>query len=388
MLEEVGDLIEVLAHGFRCGAGVAPPQCRDDSFMSQDGSAWTAILLQPELPRFHEQIVQCGHDADDDAVARGAREDVVKSRDLGDGGSAGLELLALRVEDALQVGKVLVGDARGRDARDRGLEHEAHVQQLVLQFVMVAQDGSQRRDEPVDVELLRKRALTVARDEQADGLQRTERVTDRSAANAEPFGKCAFGGQSLACREGAVENQYPDAVSDLFGHPRLSDRFDQTRVAGAGPPPRGGEALDTMAPGCQTRPSNWFDHWYSVARRQSAGMGEFLTFTATGSPQVVSRAIEEYARGQGHVTAIVVPWESDGKTLSMAVTAVKSDGWAIEHTNLGTIRLIDAGQERTEVAIAAELPDHPEQQNLAGVFDRFVRQVQSRFHVEESGAST
>lgn len=108
-------------------------------------------------------------------------------------------------------------------------------------------------------------------------------------------------------------------------------------------------------------------------------MGEFLTFTATGSPQVVSRAIEEYARSQGHVTALVVPWESDGKTLSMAVTAVKSDGWAIEHTNLGTIRLIDAGQERTEVAIAAEPPDHPARQELADVFDRFVRQVQSRF---------
>ena len=111
-------------------------------------------------------------------------------------------------------------------------------------------------------------------------------------------------------------------------------------------------------------------------------MGETVTFTATGSPQVVSRAIEEYARSQGHVTAIVVPWESDATTLSMAVTAVKIDGWAIEHTNLGTIRLIDAGPERTEVTIAAEPPDHPEPQKVAAVFDRFVLQVQSRFHVE------
>ena len=107
-----------------------------------------------------------------------------------------------------------------------------------------------------------------------------------------------------------------------------------------------------------------------------------ITFTVIGSPPVVSRAIEEFARGEGHVTAIVVPWESHGTTLSMAVTAVKTDGWAIEHTNLGTIRLIDAGQERTEVDIAAEPPDHPEQQKLAAVFDRFVRQVHSRFHVE------
>jgi len=111
-------------------------------------------------------------------------------------------------------------------------------------------------------------------------------------------------------------------------------------------------------------------------------MGEIVTFTATGSPQAVSRAIEEYARGEGHVTALVVPWESDAATLSMAVTAVKSDGWAIEHTNLGTIRLVDAGRERTQVAIAAEPPDHPERHKLTALFDRFARQVQSRLHVE------
>jgi hypothetical protein len=110
-------------------------------------------------------------------------------------------------------------------------------------------------------------------------------------------------------------------------------------------------------------------------------MNEPIIFTATGSPQVVSRAIEEYARGQGNVSAIVVPWESDATTLSMAVTAVKSDGWAIEHTNLGTIRLVGAGPDQTKVAIAAEPPDHPEQQKLAAIFDRFVRQVQSKFHV-------
>src|SRR5262249_31665992 len=107
-----------------------------------------------------------------------------------------------------------------------------------------------------------------------------------------------------------------------------------------------------------------------------------VTFTASGSPRVVSRAIEEYARSQGHVSAIVVPWESDRTTLSMAVTAVKSDGWAIEHTNLGRIRLSGGGRHHTTVAIAAEPSDHPEHQKLAGLFERFVRQVQSRFHVE------
>ena len=110
-------------------------------------------------------------------------------------------------------------------------------------------------------------------------------------------------------------------------------------------------------------------------------MGEIIRITVAGSPLTVSRAIEEYARGEGRVTAIVVPWESNAETLSMAVTAVKQDGWAIEHTNLGTIRLTDAGQERTNLAITAEPPDHPDQAQLAAVFERFVRQVQSRFHI-------
>lgn len=105
-----------------------------------------------------------------------------------------------------------------------------------------------------------------------------------------------------------------------------------------------------------------------------------IRFTVPGTPQAVSRAIEQYAHGEGRVNAIVVPWESDAATVSMAVTAVKIDGWAIEHTNLGTIRLTDTGDNRTELAVTAEAPEHPEAQQLVAVFDRFIRQVQSRFH--------
>ena len=148
------------------------------------------------------------------------------------------ELLPLRVEDALQVGEVLVGDAGRRGARDGGLEHAAHVQQLVLELGTVAQDGRQRRDEPVDVELLRKRALSVARDEEADGLESPECVANGAAADAELFGERAFGGQCLAHGEGAVKDQQPDAVGDLLGHARLSDRHDQAGVAGGGRTPK------------------------------------------------------------------------------------------------------------------------------------------------------
>jgi hypothetical protein len=104
-----------------------------------------------------------------------------------------------------------------------------------------------------------------------------------------------------------------------------------------------------------------------------------VEFTAPGSPTTIAAGIEQCAVAQGNVSALVVPWESDRRTLSMAVTAVKGEGWAIEHTNLGTIQLTDLGGERTRVAIAGAHPDHPETQKLAVLFERFAQQVQKQF---------
>ena len=105
-----------------------------------------------------------------------------------------------------------------------------------------------------------------------------------------------------------------------------------------------------------------------------------MEFMTTGSAQVVSRAIEEFARAQGHVSALVVPWESDASRLSMAVTSVKADGWAIEHINLGTITLTAAGDDATRVAIDPP-PSGPPEPALAAAFDRFARQLQTKFAV-------
>jgi hypothetical protein len=113
-----------------------------------------------------------------------------------------------------------------------------------------------------------------------------------------------------------------------------------------------------------------------------------VEFTARGSAQAVSAAIEAYAAERRVVTALVVPWESDAATLRMAVTSTKSDGWAIEHTNLGTISLADLGGERTRVAVLAapvvkdnnntnrELDLHDEQRKL---LTAFARQLERKF---------
>jgi hypothetical protein len=105
---------------------------------------------------------------------------------------------------------------------------------------------------------------------------------------------------------------------------------------------------------------------------------EILEFMASGSPRNLSRAIEEIAISQGSLNAIVVPWESDQATLRMAVTCVRGEGWAIEHTNLGTIELTDLGNELTRVAVESHEPDHAEKKKMSALFDGFARNIQIR----------
>jgi hypothetical protein len=100
-------------------------------------------------------------------------------------------------------------------------------------------------------------------------------------------------------------------------------------------------------------------------------------FVVSGSPRSVSARIEECARASGHVTALVVPWESTPDRLNMAVTLVKSDGWAIEHTNLGTLTLTPDG-DRTRVAVEEQVPDREDSAKLFAVFQRFTADLERR----------
>jgi hypothetical protein len=108
---------------------------------------------------------------------------------------------------------------------------------------------------------------------------------------------------------------------------------------------------------------------------------KLFEFMTTGTPRTVSGAIEQFAIGLGSLTAIVVPWESDHNNLVMAVTSTQGEGWALEHTNLGSVRLTDQGNETTLVEILADFRNHPEEQRLAKLFSRFSSEIQSRLQV-------
>lgn len=106
-----------------------------------------------------------------------------------------------------------------------------------------------------------------------------------------------------------------------------------------------------------------------------------VDFTAQGTTRELASAIEQIALERRVVTALVVPWESDARTTHMAVTAAKGDGWAIEHTNLGTVSLADLGSERTHVVVTGE-PGHEASPMLIS----FARQIERRFG-QASGAN-
>ena len=122
-------------------------------------------------------------------------------------------------------------------------------------------------------------------------------------------------------------------------------------------------------------------------------MTAIVEFTAQGSARAVASAIESYAADRRVVSALVVPWESDSVTLRMAVTSTKSDGWAIEHTNLGTVALADLGGERTRVAVVAVVAEDTARERAATADERramlvaFARQIEKKF-AESPGGPT
>ena len=97
----------------------------------------------------------------------------------------------------------------------------------------IREDGREWRHEPIDVELLRKRALPVPANEQPDRLQHAQRIPDRATTDTELLSKLSLSWQRLPRRERRVENQHANTVGNLFRNARLSDWLDPARIAGA-----------------------------------------------------------------------------------------------------------------------------------------------------------
>lgn len=116
-----------------------------------------------------------------------------------------------------------------------------------------------------------------------------------------------------------------------------------------------------------------------------------VEFTAAGPARAVAAAIEAYASERRVVSALVVPWESEAGTLRMAVTSMKSDGWAIEHTNLGTVSLADGGDGLVRITVvpadasAGETPERAEiRRKQTATLTAFAQQLERTFGAPSS----
>jgi hypothetical protein len=119
-----------------------------------------------------------------------------------------------------------------------------------------------------------------------------------------------------------------------------------------------------------------------------------VEFSAPGSAGAIAAAIEAYAAERRLVSALVVPWESDALTLRMAVTSTTRNGWAIEHTNLGTISLADAGQGVVRIAVVAagaagETLDRPSErlEKHTAALTAFAHQIERKFGGSSSSSA-
>ena len=68
----------------------------------------------------------------------------------------------------------------------------------------------------------------------------------------------------------------------------------------------------------------------------------------------------------------------------MAVTAQKIDGWAIEHTNIGTIKLSNLGSQLTRVVVVLHAREQADQPKLAALLNGFAQKIQSKFQTTVS----
>ena len=102
-----------------------------------------------------------------------------------------------------------------------------------------------------------------------------------------------------------------------------------------------------------------------------------IEFVASGSPRALSRTIEEFAADQRLVSAIVVPGRATPR-ISACPSQPRPATGGPSSTYLGTIRLIDLGNDRTRFAAEADVEVHPDQPKAAALFERFVQQLQGR----------
>ena len=145
---------------------------------------------------------------------------------LFDIGFAGRDLALLGREDLAQLRDLCVADARRRKGGERGLDESAELDD-VRNAVAAGDEAVERPGEIVRRDLADERAATCARLDDAEELERAQRLTDRGAGDLELVGERALRGQLVSRMELALLQERFDLLDDALIETASPDRLDR-----------------------------------------------------------------------------------------------------------------------------------------------------------------
>ena len=168
-------------------------------------------------------------DSRDRAVVGGGADRGVKGGVLDEAGPALGDLFRLLFEDPLHLGDLLEGRAARGEGRDAGLKEAARLEELGDRLALRDHHERERLDQRLDRDLANERALARPDLDQAEALQRPQRLTNRGATHDELLGEIALGREPVAALEPTLGDHLLDLANDLLVDPRRLDRGDLHR---------------------------------------------------------------------------------------------------------------------------------------------------------------
>jgi HAD superfamily hydrolase (TIGR01509 family) len=183
------------------------------------------VRLEPLLARCTEDIPDHREHRCEELVPRRVADHLVEADVLFHICLAGRDLALLRREDLAQLGDLRVADARRSQRRERRFDQAAKLDD-VGNAVAARDQAVERSNEIVGRDLTDEGAATGPRLDDAEELERPQRLTHRSPRDLELLRERALGRELISRPELALFQERFDLFDDALVEPAAPDRLD------------------------------------------------------------------------------------------------------------------------------------------------------------------